>query len=219
MEKPNIFLQQRKIKQFFNSFIFMAILFLGWQYPLLGYFIPFCMLAGIFIGLSAGRKWCDWCCPRGSFYDVLIKPLSLKKDIPSLFKNIYFRIGVLIFLMLVMTFNLILRWPNPYNIGKFFMLLLTSTTIVGIILAITFHQRSWCSFCPIGTVINLISRGKEELRINSSLCTDCKLCFKACPMQIKPYLFKGEGIRTVKDSDCLRCGSCVAICPTKALAL
>ncbi|MFH0739333.1 MAG: 4Fe-4S binding protein [Candidatus Omnitrophota bacterium] len=206
-------------KRFLNSLVFIAIIIMGWQYPLLGYFIPFCMLIGIIIGLSRGRKWCDWYCPRGSFYDTLMKPLSAGRGIPGLFKNIYFRIGVLIFLMLIMAINLILRWPNSYNIGRFFVFLLTITTAVGIVLAIIFHQRSWCSFCPIGTVINLISRGKEGLRINSELCVECKICFKACPMQIRPYLFKGEGIETVKDADCLRCGSCVASCPTKALAL
>jgi polyferredoxin len=148
-----------------------------------------------------------------------MKPLSVGRNIPGFFKNIYFRIGVLVFLMLIMTMNLILRWPNPYNIGRFFVLLLTITTAVGILLAIIFHQRSWCSVCPIGTVINLISRGKETLRINSELCVECKICFKACPMQIKPYLFKGRGIELVKDADCLRCGSCVVSCPTKALSL
>jgi len=206
-------------KRFLNSLLFIAIIILGWQYPLLGYFIPFCMLAGIAIGLSAGRKWCDWYCPRGSFYDALMRPLSAQRGIPGLFKNIYFRIGVLFFLMLVMAINLILRWPNPYHIGKFFVSLLTLTTAAGIILAIIFHQRSWCSFCPIGTVINLISRGKESLRINSERCVECKICFKACPMQIKPYLFKGKGMEPVKEADCLRCGSCVASCPTKALTL
>jgi ferredoxin-type protein NapH len=219
MVKPDIFLQKRRLKQSFNSLIFIAILLLGWQYPLLGYFIPLCMFLGLAVGLSRGRKWCDWYCPRGSFYDAVMRPLSTKKSIPSLFKNIYFRIGVLIFLLLVMTLNLILRWMNPFNIGRFFMFLLTITTVVGIILAIIFHQRSWCSFCPIGTVINLVSRDKEELKIKSSLCVDCKLCFQTCPMQIKPYLFKKEGVEVVKDADCLRCASCVADCPTKALSL
>jgi ferredoxin-type protein NapH len=219
MDNSSIFQQKRRIKQFLVAPVFIAILILGWQYPLLGYFIPFCMLAGLFIGFWRGRKWCDWYCPRGSFYDAVMRPLSAKKNIPVLFKNIYFRIGVLAFLLLVMTLNLILRWPNPYNIGKFFVILLTITTILGIILAIIFHQRSWCSFCPIGTVINLLSRGREELRINSQLCVECKLCSQSCPMQIKPYLFKKEGIEIVKDADCLRCGSCVAVCPKNALTL
>jgi ferredoxin-type protein NapH len=219
MDKPDIFQQKRKIKQFFNSLLFIAILILGWFYPLLGYFIPLCMLIGLSIGFSRGRKWCDWYCPRGSFYDALIKGVSPGKDIPPLFRNIYFRAGVLIFLLLIMAGNLILRWPNPYNIGRFFMIMLTATTILGILLALAFHRRSWCVCCPIGTAINLISRGRGALRINSGLCVECKICFEVCPMQIKPYLFKGEGTKKVRDPDCLRCGLCVASCPTKALAL
>lgn len=217
MEEYKLCQQKRKTKQFFLSLIFIAILILGWHYPLLGYFIPLCMLLGIGIGAVRGRKWCDWYCPRGSFYDALMSSVSPKKRIPSLFRNIYFRIGFLSLLMLIMAFNLFARWPDPYRIGMLFVSLITITTILGIILALFFHQRTWCLICPIGTVVNLIGRVKHTVKINSDLCVECKLCAQVCPVQLKPYLFKGKGIQAVKDGDCLRCGLCVSVCPKKAL--
>lgn len=197
--------------------IFIALLILGWYYPILGYFIPLCMLLGLGIGLFRGRKWCDWYCPRGSFYDVLVGAVSPKKEIPGFLKHMYFRVATITFLMSVMTFNIIRRWPDINRIGMFFMVLITITTILGIILALIFHPRTWCSFCPIGTMVNLVGRNKYPLKINSALCVECRLCYKNCPIQIKPYIFKGKGTQVVRDGDCLKCNLCVMICPKKAL--
>lgn len=200
------------------SVLFIAIITLGWRYSFLGYFIPLCMVLGVGIGLARGRKWCDWFCPRGSFYDALIKSISPKKEILELLKKISFRIWILIFLMSVMTINLILRWPDPYKIGHFFVMLLTITTVLGVVLALFFHQRCWCYLCPIGTLINLIGGRKYPLKLDSKLCFDCKNCSKACPVQISPYKYKKKGVEIVKEADCLKCGLCIAICPKNALS-
>jgi polyferredoxin len=211
------FAKKRQKKQFFMGIIFIAILLLGWRYPLVGFFIPLCMLLGAGIGLANGRKWCDWYCPRGSFSDFWIKLISPKKDIPLLFKDMRFRVAVLAFLTLVMAVNLILRWPNATKIGNFFVVMLTVTTLLGVVFAVLYHQRSWCSFCPIGTLINLTGRKNRPLTIDSPLCIECGLCRKVCPLQIKPYLFKDKAVEVVKDRDCLGCGSCVLACPKQAL--
>lgn len=197
--------------------VFIAVITGGWFYPLLGFFIPLCMLLGMGIALFRGRKWCDWFCPRGSFYDVLMKPLSPGKAIPAIFKSMPFRLIILALLMTLMTVNLFLRWPYLNKIGMFFVALLTVTTTLGIILAVVFHPRTWCSFCPIGTIINLISKKKNLLKIDSKLCNECKSCYKACPIQISPYKFKKAGIEIVKDADCLKCNLCIAVCPKRAL--
>jgi len=57
------------------------------------------------------------------------------------------------------------------------------------------------------------------LRIDSKLCTECKLCYKVCPIQIAPFKFKKRGIELIKDGDCLKCGLCVVACPKNALSL
>ncbi|MBP7216530.1 MAG: 4Fe-4S binding protein [Candidatus Omnitrophica bacterium] len=217
MENFKLFEAKRRLRQYGMAFVFVLILIFGWQFPFLGYFIPACMLLGFGMGLMRKRKWCDWYCPRGSFYDALARPLSPQKKIPALFKNIPFRLGALALLMIIMIVNLIMRWPHADQIGFFFIIMLTVTTTLGVILAIIFHQRSWCMICPIGTIINLTGKSKSPLTIDSDKCVECKLCAKACPVQIKPYLFKQKGVLTVNDRDCLQCASCVAACPKKAL--
>ena len=219
MTDYKVFEKKRRVKQMFLAAVFVLVLMGGWFYPLLGFFIPACMALGLSIAFSRGRKWCDWYCPRGSFWDYVLKPFSPKKEIPLIFKNMVFRISVLTLLMAAMTFQIIKRWPNPYKIGSFFVLLLTVTTGLGIILALFLHQRLWCYLCPIGSISNLAGRNKKPLYIDSETCVECKMCAKVCPMQIKPYAFKKQGREKVGDFDCLKCASCVAACPKKSLSL
>ena len=219
MTEYKIFEKKRKIRQSIMGIVFLVVLIGGWKYPLLGYFIPLCMFLGMGLGLFRGRKWCDWFCPRGSFFDAFIKPVSPKKEIPKFFKGLPLRIGMLSFLMLMMALQIIKRWPNPYKIGMFFVTLLTVTTILGIILALIYHQRTWCCFCPIGSMANWVGRWRYSLRIDSKLCTECELCYKICPIQVAPFKFKKAGLETIKDWDCLKCKLCVSACPKKALNL
>ena len=219
MTEYKVLERKRKIKQFIMAGVFLIIIIGGWRYPILGYFIPLCMLLGVGIGIRYGRKWCDWYCPRGSFFDSLIKPISRRKEIPLFFKAFPLRIGMLSFLMLMMTLQIVKRWPDPYKIGMFFVILLTVTTILGIILALIFHPRTWCCFCPIGSMANWIGRRRYPLKLDSNLCTECELCHKVCPIQVAPFKFKKTGLEIVKDGDCLKCRLCISACPKKALNL
>ncbi|MFB3896556.1 MAG: 4Fe-4S binding protein [bacterium] len=210
-------LSSRSKKQYLMAILFIGLLIAAWQYPVLGYFIPACMVLGIGFALFKGRKWCDWYCPRGSFYDAIIKEISPKKKIPMLVKTTAFRIFVLTFLMTVMVIQIIIRWPDPMAIGMFFVLLLTITTFIGIILSLIFHQRTWCSFCPIGSISSWVGKSKGKNQLDSGLCTSCTLCHKVCPVQIEPYKYKSNGTQVVNDGDCLKCDLCISACPKKAI--
>jgi ferredoxin-type protein NapH len=74
---------------------FLRFLAAGWFLPLIGYFIPLCMLMGIGIASFRGRSWCDWLCPRGSFLDALLKKVSRNKKIPQVFRSTPLRLGVM----------------------------------------------------------------------------------------------------------------------------
>jgi len=207
---------KRRLRQFSLAILFIAVLAGGWVYPWLGYFIPLCMLAGIGIAVRRGRKWCGTFCPRGAFYDALVKPFSPGKKIPALFKGLPMRIGVLAFLMGMLTFQIITRWPDPVSIGRFFVMLLTVTTAVGLLLAFAYRERTWCYVCPIGTLSKWVGGSKRPVKIEASACVNCKLCTKACPVEIRPSEYRKEG--AVLDPDCLKCNTCVSTCPKKALA-
>lgn len=206
----------RKWKQYIMGTIFLILLPLGWIYPLIGYFIPLCMLAGIGIASFKGRKWCNWMCPRGSFSDTYLKIISMKRKIPSFFRTLPLRIALIIFLMSMLTYQIIRLWPNLYAIGGVFMTLLTITTAASVILAVIVHQRTWCYVCPIGTISNWVGKNREPLCAQNDACTNCKVCKKTCPMDLKPNELKENGNMSFR-GDCLKCGLCVEVCPVETL--
>ncbi|MCX8023306.1 MAG: 4Fe-4S binding protein [Syntrophorhabdaceae bacterium] len=208
--------RERRIKQFIMGTVFIVLLIGGWYFSLIGYFIPLCMVAGIGMASIKGRKWCNWYCPRGSFADSYMKIISPEKRIPDFLKKTPVRVGVLLFLIGMLTYQIIRLWPDFYGIGRFFVILLTITTTVGIILGILLHQRSWCYICPIGTLSNWVGKNRYKLTIEPEKCIECKLCYKTCPMQLTPFEMKHEKEMKFK-GDCLKCGLCVATCPKEAL--
>lgn len=211
------FIYKRKRNQFILSIFFILLLITGLIYPLLGFFAIICMFGGIIISFFRGRKWCD-VCPRGAFWDSFIKPISKRKKIPKFFTNWYIRTFVILLLMTIFGIQIIIRWPNLYSIGFFLIVFLIITTIIGFFLGFFIHQRVWCRICPIGSMGNIIGKGKHQLMIDSKKCTECGVCAKVCPMQLNPSKYKqGRKINIVNEPDCIKCGLCVNSCPIEAL--
>lgn len=209
-------LKVRWLKQLVSGLSFIGLLVAGWIYPLIGYFIPVCMLLGIGTAAFQGRSWCNWLCPRGSFEDSLLSRISLQRRIPQVFRSTPMRVGVMAILMTVLTTQIIRLWPDPWAIGGFFVIMLSVTTGLGLILGVIYQQRNWCYICPIGTMSNWVGKNRKPLVLEEAKCLDCNLCAKKCPMQLSPVSLKEpEGM--ANRGDCLKCSICVNHCPTAAL--
>lgn len=187
----------------------------GWVYPKLGLFLMGCMVGALGIAVYRGRAWCDWMCPRGSFYDLFLGKISAKREIPAFFRKKGFRLGMLALLFGVLGTQVYLAWGDIDGIGSAMVKVLTVTTLVGLVLGTVYHQRIWCHICPMGTLGNYLAEGKQPLAISNS-CTSCAACAKVCPMQLKPHQYKGKDI--MGDNDCIKCSTCVAACPKSALS-
>lgn len=197
--------------------ILLAFLATGLVYPAVGIIALTCMIAPVAVAPFRGRYWCGNYCPRGSFYDHVLVKLSPQRKIPAFFSYTVFRAVMVLFIMSVFTVQMIYAWGDWAAMGKVFVQIILITTIVGIVLGLIYHQRTWCSFCPMGTLASWISRRKKTLPLAvGNSCVSCKLCTKACPMQLEPYAAKGtdEGFC---HSDCLKCDRCVERCPKQAL--
>lgn len=204
-------------KQLWTWWVLPLAIIGGWFYPLLGFFLIFCMMAGVGIAVFKGRYWCNWMCPRGSSWDLFLKEVSLRKAIPRFFRSIHFRLLWLGILMGVMVWRLPSAWPDVNQMGQVFVMMLTVTTAVGILFGIPTRERSWCTYCPVGTMGNWLGRGRYPLTVSSN-CHQCDNCLPVCPMEIKKSSFRPvEGTALVKDWDCLKCGLCVEVCPKEAL--
>jgi polyferredoxin len=83
---------------------------------------------------------------------------------------------------------------------------------------IVFTGRGYCYYCPLGTVLGLISKiAGQKITTNNSKCIQCGKCSETCPMSIdiKSAAFYGKDVVDIR---CVGCGHCVDACPTKTLS-
>lgn len=175
-----------------------------------------CMAAPILVSIFKGRYWCGNLCPRGSFYDTLVSRFSNHRRVPAFLKSKYFRAFMILLIMTMFTLGLKSNWGNPYGIGMVFYRIIVITTIVGILLSLVYNHRTWCNFCPMGTIAAMISKlrkSKKTLQVTNT-CVSCGLCARECPMQIVPQEYKNGYLN---HPDCIQCGKCSAVCPKKAI--
>lgn len=195
-------------------FVLLAYLVLGFfVYPALGVIALVCMLAPVVLAPFRGRAWCGNYCPRGSLWDEVFAKVNPSRKIPAWARTAGFRYGVLVLIMGLFAWQMVNAWPSPSAMGLVFLRVIFITTLIGVVLAVKFSPRTWCSFCPMGTLAALFSRGKQPIRVARS-CVSCGICAEACPMDLSPYK-QGDAFT---EPDCIKCGVCVASCPKKALS-
>lgn len=207
---------KRRFIQWVLAPIVPVVVSLGWKYPVLGFIVPVVMLTGMVIGFFKGRYSCGNLCPRGGFFDRMIAPLSIKKPIPELFTSMAFRWLIFLALMGFMIFQ-ISRNPSSWeHWGHVFWVMCAVTTLIGVVFGIFINPRTWCSFCPMGTMQNALGGTKQRLKIDNDSCRSCRKCEKSCPMGIKIADYKEYGM--ISSRDCLKCTECVGACPKNAIA-
>lgn len=238
MQKKNYYIKANRI---FNpirkyGWIVTVLVALGglWE-PKLGLAVLFIMAALTITAFFSGRYWCGNICPHGSLFDKIILPVSANKKIPKFFKSKLFVISFFIFFVVNFIrkiINVTQAW-GTYDffdkLGSLFSNTYLMVLIVGGALAIFINSRTWCQFCPMGTMQKLShSLGKKlgiakktENKVTVSdkdKCIKCGKCARVCPFQLEPYKEFSD-----KDQfdhpDCIKCNTCVVNCPVKILSL
>ncbi|NPE30302.1 4Fe-4S binding protein [Methanococcoides sp. SA1] len=160
-----------------------------------------------------GRWFCGNLCPRGSYFDYGIIKISKKRKIPKVLSSMWIRVPVFTLMMAFMLYRIsvTLAAQNTVElIGMIFVSICLTTTIIGTMLGGYFNTRSWCNFCPMGTMQRFIGGNKYQLKMDHESCVDCKKCEKVCPMELK--------VRDIGNNpDCIKCGRCIESCPKDSL--
>ena len=182
----------------------------GIFYPKLGLFLLIVFGSLMIIAPFRGRWFCGNLCPRGSFVDFWLSPLSRKIKIPAQFRSMKLRAIIFVLLMGFMIYRIIQTDGVVDRVGMVFVTLCIVTTTIAILFGAIIAPRAWCSFCPMGTLQRAMGGQKYRLKVDKTLCIDCGKCKKVCPMQLSA--------NEIFDSpDCIKCARCVEACPKKAL--
>lgn len=153
------------ILNFWKRYSYMILLFLlisGFFNNNIALLAILCMISPIILAFfTKKRYWCKHLCPRGSFYDNIIKKFSPNNPTPKILKSIIIKILVIIAVFYLMIKGIIMLEDNV-GVGIILYSLIIDTTIIGVSLALFFNHRTWCSICPMGNIGHFISYLKKK---------------------------------------------------------
>lgn len=205
--------------------ILIAYLAIGYFYPVIGLLALICMIAPVAFAVRRGRWWCGNACPRGNFYDRVLSKYSPHRPIPAFVRTFGFRLFMVCFIFAMFGIQMYFAWGDWNAMGRVFWTIILVTTVVGVTLSFIYAPRTWCSFCPMGTLSSWVTprEGKlpEKYRrifVSSTCQMKCKSCARVCPMQLTPYDSRGNATGYLH-SDCIKCGKCAVACPIKIMTL
>lgn len=207
----------------------------GLWYPKLGLLVIPIILSLTGLAFFRGRYWCGNFCPHGSLFDFVALPVSLNKKIPAILKSKAVLVLVLAWFAYSMTNKVLKTLPALGTasfldkLGFVFVTTYLMVLIVGGLLSIFIAPRTWCQFCPMGTLQRLSYKlGKllgvakitdKKITIAAKeKCHNCGKCSRVCPMQLAPYQEFSDKNQFDNDK-CIKCSTCVANCPAKILSL
>lgn len=213
----------------------LSVAFGGLWYPRLGLLV-FGVIFGLTVmSLFKGRYWCGNICAHGSLFDQILLPFSRNGQLPRVLKSKLLRAAVFTWFMYNLTSKFVRvsalwgQWMFWDRLGFVFVASYLMVTVAGGILGLFVTPRSWCQFCPMGTMqMGMYRLGKwlgwtrkydRMITVeDADKCHKCAKCARVCPMQLTPYTeFSPDN--QFEHEACIRCLTCVENCPAKILTL
>jgi polyferredoxin len=178
-------------------------------------------LMWLVLGLTLlfGPVFCGWICPFGTveeFIGKIGKKIFKKKYnnfIPLKFDRLlrYLRYVILTLVVVntAISGKLLFSDFDPYfalfNIWSSEVTRLSLLILGLVLIGSLFVERPWCKYlCPLGALLGIFNLFRiVKLKRNENTCINCKVCDRACPMNIDISTSK-----TITDHQCISCLLC-----------
>ncbi len=136
----------------------------GYFYPVIGLTVPGLMLLALALNFRGRRLFCSSVCPNGRALSAVATPLSTKGKLPAFLIEPGMR-RILCGFMLFCMVNLLARYGGGgiSMVGRVFWSIYLIAVGVSVGAGITFKPRSWCAFCPMGTLQDTITGLKQHV--------------------------------------------------------
>ncbi len=207
----------------------------GLWFPKLGLVVLAIMAALMTTAFFDGRFWCGNVCPHGSLFDRVIQPISKNGKIPAFFKTQVFVVLFFTFFVwnlsrkVIKVFSLWGTYEFLDKLGFVFVMTYLVVMVVGGLLAIIATPRTWCQFCPMGSIqkaahkigklVGVAKKTEKKITLDfREKCHNCGKCARVCPFQLKPYLEFSDN-NQFDNPNCIKCKTCVANCPSGILSV
>ncbi|MBI2952786.1 MAG: 4Fe-4S binding protein [Chloroflexi bacterium] len=183
------------------------------------------------ISLLFKKAFCGWFCPAGTLFEwtwrigqrllgrnfalpryvdyplMALKYLVLAFFIKSIILDMD---GAAITAFLNTSYNKVVDVKMMYFFTK--MSTEVAVFLLGLLVVSALVKNFWCRYlCPYGALLGLVSYFSPiAVTRDEDLCTDCRLCTRACPNRIDV-----AKATSVESPECVACLSCVHACPKK----
>lgn len=167
-----------------------------------------------------GRVYCGGVCPFGAVQEFIYKAgrkLKLNTYVEPgtdrILKNFrYISLAGLLILAIMTGTAWLCRFDPFASLFGFNWTAITFTASVIVLIASFIISRPFCRYiCPYGILLALISKAALVFKMKKLVtwCKNCTVCEKSCPTGA---IRKGS----INESECIRCGECMEVCPVKA---
>ncbi len=183
------------------------------------------------LSFTLGRAFCGWICPLSGVQDVMAgirkKPTDPAKGWIKFLFWIPWILGLIVMFIMVKrppVFNFFFEMPLVISIDEpWKFIIYYAVLVIVVLMAYLIGNRSFCRhLCWIAPFMisgkklgHLLHIPNLHLKSEPEKCVHCKLCNRACPMNLDVHAMCQDGF--ILHDECILCGSCIDACSANCL--
>lgn len=139
----------------------------GYFIPVLGLAVPVLIVLALIMNTRRTRSFCSSFCPNGRTLSFTLKSVSRKKILPPFLSSIEFK-RMLCGFMMFCVINLLARSNgSAMQISRLFWAIYVVSIGISTISGLIFKPRSWCAYCPMGTLQDTLKSSPRTMKSTS----------------------------------------------------